>query len=901
MRSDPFAFSSTFGVLHVIYRDDNDAITHRWWDGSWRSESIAGPIRGRPTAIANPGETWDLFVRGGDDQLYYRSQNFGWSPWIGLSGTMASDPSVIGSLGGREDVFYLDKSGGLSHHFRTDGTSGWHFESLSRPSGTTLVGTPAVASTGRNQLDVFVRGSNNQLYHLSSDESGLFSVTNWASRPISESLSSDPSVAATGNNRIDIVYVTTSSHLGSTSMQNGKWSAADTGGSNYASSTPFLLPWAINRADAFAQHLDGSLEHKTTEVLCAVVYDSAAPGTQPVRSFCGQGRGGQACTSLKPDGSEIFCQDASRDYLSHPAPVSTPPLLGPWYQGAIDWAKAGGHSYVKLDPGQLGLVGSGPRTAGWPFLNDPPFGAALVVPSGINLSGSQDVQNWPTVLRPFVAHGAAFGTIIQLVDWGTDNLGSRVLQTADAVGNASVSYLTLNGYSSSLGKECPSRAAGVITPADIPTNIPLSEPNVGGEFQGAATGIWVGRTNPQAPIQIQQITALHLNNGLVLGINGAAKEPWCTFNEDECVSFGTGASTHLSGQCPVAATDPSRTCDPQHFLTPVPQEGCNCKHHSCEAEFFYTQGSSTNHVSVGNNSMCDVNVGISMAGGYADIAQNIILGGPTRLIGIVADSHRPDTSNITVENNYISDFEMGVETDGSVYLEIGDRAFDKITGGLLEILDDRGNPTLGSDGLLMLRPAKEVCSPPNNPNNVNNWLAIRQRVWDYAQHYYFSSGDEFYSFGESLSVHHNVINSTTTGISLYRQRGPMVFSNRISNSRASTDPSVVQQGIGVSNTAQGWVYDNNFVNIDGSDIVVAGTPGVNSLYGAFDNVFGGFVTGNGACYSMPNFFDKQSPPTGSSQTNCQIEYKPGFMDATRANSPCGINSVVPQDGGCGSF
>lgn len=77
----------------------------------------------------------------------------------------------------------------------------WHgWESLGRPPNGPFKGAPAVSSWGRNQLDVFVRGADGQLWHKYYD--GRWS--RWEGLDAGLALASSPAAAAWGPGRLDV-------------------------------------------------------------------------------------------------------------------------------------------------------------------------------------------------------------------------------------------------------------------------------------------------------------------------------------------------------------------------------------------------------------------------------------------------------------------------------------------------------------------------------------------------------------------------------------------------------------------------------------------------------------------------------------------------------------------------
>src|SRR5262249_56052520 len=82
-----------------------------------------------------------------------------WSGWESLGGVLTSGPAVCSWSSGRLDVFVRGTDNALWHKWFSNGWSGW--ESL----GGVLTSDPAAVSWGPNRIDVFVRGTDNALWH----------------------------------------------------------------------------------------------------------------------------------------------------------------------------------------------------------------------------------------------------------------------------------------------------------------------------------------------------------------------------------------------------------------------------------------------------------------------------------------------------------------------------------------------------------------------------------------------------------------------------------------------------------------------------------------------------------------------------------------------------------------
>jgi hypothetical protein len=160
---------------------------------------LGGIAQGAAAVTTWGGGHVDMFVRGGDNNLWHRSiagwYAGSWSAWQNLGappGGLTSDPAAVAWSAGRIDVFVAGAGGQVWHSAYVGRWTAW------QNMGGTAVGAPAVSSWAAGRLDVFVRGSDNQLWHRFY--SGTWST--W--QPLGGSLSAAPAAVSWGPNRIDV-------------------------------------------------------------------------------------------------------------------------------------------------------------------------------------------------------------------------------------------------------------------------------------------------------------------------------------------------------------------------------------------------------------------------------------------------------------------------------------------------------------------------------------------------------------------------------------------------------------------------------------------------------------------------------------------------------------------------
>ncbi|MBZ4667057.1 MAG: hypothetical protein JG775_209 [Defluviitaleaceae bacterium] len=151
--------------LDVFGRGQNNALWHKWWDGSrWSEwEDLGGILTSAPGAESWGRNRIDVFGRGQNNALWHKWWDGSrWSEWEDLGGgVITSGPGAASTASNRLEVFARGANNQLL--FRTwNGItwSGW------RSLGGEITSEPAAVSWGGNRLDVFARGLNNHLWHI---------------------------------------------------------------------------------------------------------------------------------------------------------------------------------------------------------------------------------------------------------------------------------------------------------------------------------------------------------------------------------------------------------------------------------------------------------------------------------------------------------------------------------------------------------------------------------------------------------------------------------------------------------------------------------------------------------------------------------------------------------------
>lgn len=201
---------------------------------------LGRPVVGTPSIASwGPGRI-DIFVRGADNRLYHRFWSGGnWSNWIDLDGVLTSSPAAI-SWGGDNyiDVYVRGSDNALYERWTYDGVN---WSSWTRLGGVLSSG-PAVASRARNRLDVFVVGTNRNIYTKVWDGSTWI---DWVSLGDGAAFEVTPSAISRSVNEIELYAMGTDNIVKSKYWNGSTWSGwMNTRFSSVPALTSRPLDWA---------------------------------------------------------------------------------------------------------------------------------------------------------------------------------------------------------------------------------------------------------------------------------------------------------------------------------------------------------------------------------------------------------------------------------------------------------------------------------------------------------------------------------------------------------------------------------------------------------------------------------------------------------------------------------
>ncbi|MDF1505122.1 matrixin family metalloprotease [Roseisolibacter sp. H3M3-2] len=172
-----------------------------------------------------------------------------WRPWESLGGVLTSGVGVSSWAANRLDVFVRGTDNALWHKWFAGGWSGW--ESL----GGVLTSGPSAVSWGANRIDVVVRGTDNACWH----KAWAPGWTGWGS--LGGIITADPAICSWGPNRLDVFVRGADNALWHKWWNGAAWSGWESLG-GVLTSAPAAVCWAAGRIDVFVRGTDNALWHK---------------------------------------------------------------------------------------------------------------------------------------------------------------------------------------------------------------------------------------------------------------------------------------------------------------------------------------------------------------------------------------------------------------------------------------------------------------------------------------------------------------------------------------------------------------------------------------------------------------------------------------------------------------
>jgi hypothetical protein len=255
--------------VDVVVSRNATVQTTSWNGSSWSAYAdLTKPgvgYKGDPTIVSWAPGRLDVFARGGDDKLWQRFSLDGgttWSDWlkpVGDNGTLASPPDASTRGPNTIDIWVQGTDGNV-YQLWWDGANwnGWLGQGKPTTPGLLAGSHPTAVSKDGTRVDVFARGGDNKLWQKTW--SG-FDWTGWTQPVTDGTLNSSPDVTAWDGNNLIVFVVGTDSHLYVLPFGTGGWGAwvRLAGSSDKFTDNPGVASRGPSRFDAFGRGTDGVL------------------------------------------------------------------------------------------------------------------------------------------------------------------------------------------------------------------------------------------------------------------------------------------------------------------------------------------------------------------------------------------------------------------------------------------------------------------------------------------------------------------------------------------------------------------------------------------------------------------------------------------------------------------
>jgi hypothetical protein len=336
---DPFFVSSTGQMgcavtawaknrLDVFAVGTDQGLYHKWWDGSnWGPsmlgwEGLGGNCVGKPAVESWGANRLDLFVVGTDQAVHHKAwDGAAWRPsltgWDSLGGIVQPDPmrrpAVVSWGANRLDVFVVGTDAQLYHKWWDGSAWGPSLTSWERLGGV-CASPPAAVSWGVNRLDVFVVMSNGQLYHKWWDGSAWGpSLTGW--ERMGGNCVGTPAAVAWGKNHLDVFTIDRNRRLLTKRWDGTAWSPSLTSWKSLGgicTSSPAAVAWGRNRVDVLVRGTDKA--RLTDQAIFHKWWDGSTwrPSGKGLQYLGGVLRGGPEVASWASKRLDVFAVGTDR-------------------------------------------------------------------------------------------------------------------------------------------------------------------------------------------------------------------------------------------------------------------------------------------------------------------------------------------------------------------------------------------------------------------------------------------------------------------------------------------------------------------------------------------------------------------------------------------------------------
>jgi hypothetical protein len=215
LATPPAAVRAPSGQIHTACVDPFGAGQYQVFAaGRWVSKNHA-PVGASGYALACwSDERLDAFALGGQGQLMHSVFTQGWSSWVSLGGEGTYEPAAVSWGENRIDVVVRSTDGEL-WHIAWDGS---RWTEWVNTGGGVIRSAPSLTSRGPGRLDCVARGTGNHVIHRVFAD-GVWG--DWYDINNGQEIKGTPAVNASGNNRLDLVFWGSDGFAWKTSLQPG--------------------------------------------------------------------------------------------------------------------------------------------------------------------------------------------------------------------------------------------------------------------------------------------------------------------------------------------------------------------------------------------------------------------------------------------------------------------------------------------------------------------------------------------------------------------------------------------------------------------------------------------------------------------------------------------------------
>jgi hypothetical protein len=259
--------------LDLFALGDNNAVYHKWWDGSsWGPsttswESLGGKWLSRPVAVSWAAHRLDIFALGTASDIWHKWwDGSAWHPtfsgaWEPLAGNIFHGSPAAAARGPNHvDLFGVIGINEVYHKVLNG--SSWQPPSNWDALGGTIIGSPTALAPSANSVSLFAVGSPNKdlLTKGWNGQTWQPSMTDWTS--LGGVLNSQPAAASWSPLDVHVVALGTDNqmyHLSEFGQAANTWQAL--GG--VFKSAPAMVSWGRERLDIFGLGTDDQMYHKS--------------------------------------------------------------------------------------------------------------------------------------------------------------------------------------------------------------------------------------------------------------------------------------------------------------------------------------------------------------------------------------------------------------------------------------------------------------------------------------------------------------------------------------------------------------------------------------------------------------------------------------------------------------